>query len=347
MRRLCTAFTLLCAATAASTSLGQAQQAPQPAQQACPPLKQVGVIKLERTDRGLWLVPVTINGKPMKLKFQTGAPTTTLTSAAAKTLGLKSFQKAGQGFYTYGSAVSLGFVNVGALVLDNVGQFNNSDLMLMNLPTIGGTSTDDEAAGELGLDILTHFDFDMDFSTGTVNLFSLNHCDGQVVYWKTAGAVAIPFQYDTLGRIRVEVKLDGTVYGPMTATFSSFNQHNGLSTGFADYYFNFKKLDAEKVPNEEGWANITYRHRFGTLDLGGLQIGNFAMDVWDYKPLGSGGYQSDHFLKKSLDPSFGVSQLPHKVVEPAILEVGLDTMSKLHIYVASKEHKLYISPAGQ
>ena len=79
-----------------------------------------------------------------------------------------------------------------------------------------------------------------------------------------------------------------------------------------------------------------YRHRFQALEFAGVRIANPAVVLWDkvthtIRGLGNNG----PYVTVALDG---------KTIDEFTL--GLNTLSKLHIYVAVKEKKLYISPAG-
>ncbi len=41
--------------------------------------------------------------------------------------------------------------------------------------------------------MMWNYDVDFDFAVGKFNLFSKDHCDGQVVYWTRSPVAVVPF----------------------------------------------------------------------------------------------------------------------------------------------------------
>jgi hypothetical protein len=214
------------------------------------------------------------------------------------------------------------------------GQFTNNEFAIYPELPNGAKRAADAPVGDLGLDILTHFDFDMDMVNGVVNLFSLDHCPGQVVYWKTDAAVPIIFTYDSWGRIRIRVKLDGANMDAVLSTSDTVDQGN-LGIFQSALKFDATAPDVETISAEDK----IYRKRFKTLEFSGLTINNPIVLVADDK------------LKRQLISTntarIGSSVRDTESNREPDLTIGLNTLSKLHVYVASKEKKLYISPHGQ
>ena len=64
------------------------------------------------------------------------------------------------------------------------------------------------SGGILSAGFFQKYDIDLNFSAHRFNMFSSDHCPGQVVYWRAPGVAALPFRYKD-GRIIVRVILDG------------------------------------------------------------------------------------------------------------------------------------------
>ncbi len=304
------------------------------AQAACEPLKQIGSIALHKRG-GLWDIPVGINGTPKYMLLDTGLGATAFSPEVVEELHLPLRATRNATMVSTSGERSYGATYVERLALGTAGQFSNSDYMV-EPPLPGGAKRPASApAGYIGLELLSHFDFDMDLNNGVLNLFSLDHCDGQVVYWKTDAAVAIPFEWDAKGRIRFRSKLDGT---NLWAVLSTRDTDDTLNLNL----YRSKTGFDENAPDVERLADTSdggkwYRARFKSLDLGGIALQNPLMLVREDK------------LKNvvTAQATLGSNIRDTDMSREPDIAIGVSTMAKLHVYVASKERKLYISPAPQ
>lgn len=298
----------------------------------CPVLKQLGKIQLQ--PRGnLWGMPVLINGTPKVMMLDTGTGHTLITPETVEELHLPKRPTSNALLLSSTGERSYGYTNITSLALGTAVQIPNYQYIIdVPLPK-GAKRPDTAAAGSVGLELLSLFDFDMDLKNGVFNIFGVDHCAGQVVYWKTDAAMIVPFSWDSQGRIRLKVTLDGTQLYAVLDTTSPDDTLN------LDYYKSLTKFD-ETAPDVQlvgtaGDGGKIYRHTFGLLDLGGIGLKNASILVREDKlkqvnRASTNGASNMHNTASSREPD---------------ITLGVATIAKLHVYVASKEEKLYISAA--
>lgn len=171
-------------------------------------LVQMASVPMNIDDSGRIEVPMTIAGKPLQLMIDTGNPLTMLSYDSAQALGLEL------------KHVDLGAPGVPHLMLRNgltveeytkahdiaFGQLKTDSMQFAIFP---GSSSFGGIDGLLGNDIMANYDVDFDFANGKFNLFSQDHCSGQVVYWTRGPVAVIPFSRNILKHIFLNVELDG------------------------------------------------------------------------------------------------------------------------------------------
>lgn len=89
--------------------------------------------------------------------------------------------------------------------------------------------------GVLGADILGAVDFELDLSRGKLNLFSQDHCPGQVVYWADDWGTA-PLMVGKLGTIYFAAELEGQ---KVEAAFSLAEPFTRLNTDVTKRLYGF------------------------------------------------------------------------------------------------------------
>ncbi|HEY6578350.1 MAG TPA: aspartyl protease family protein, partial [Rhizomicrobium sp.] len=181
------------------------------------------------------------------------------------------------------------------------------------------------------------FDVDIDFAAKKLNLFSQDHCAGKVVYWAADAVTVVPMHVVNSGHIMVPVTLDGHGFDAMLDTGSS---HTHLSQESARNIFGL-------APDSAGMAKVgdfgpggktaVYRHSFGALALQGITIGNPGVYIFE-DLLRTGMAQTPHLGSRltDVDVSDGVTDMI----------LGMSELQNLHVYIAYKEQKLYISSAS-
>jgi len=169
------------------------------------------------------------------------------------------------------------------------------------------------SGGVLAPDAFILYDADFDFGGGKLNIVSPNHCPGRVVYW-TGDATAVDFQLDDMGHIRVPVQIDGKA---LIATLDTGATVSYLSLEVARLLFGI----TDKSPDlkEVGWMGPAraYSYPFKTLTMQGLTVNNPAIRL---------AHESDTHVDQMI--------------------LGMDVLRQLHLYIAYRERRLYVSAAN-
>src|SRR5262249_21782194 len=147
-----------------------------------------------------------------------------------------------------------------------IGPYTYRDVSFMIAPS--RTDIDPSTSGTVGSDILRNFDLDFDFANKKFNLFSPEHCVGQVVYWTSGGAARIPFRFDTQHRIQFTMKLDGK---DVDAVLDTGNPVSHLSKPIASRLFDVDETSQGTEPGDDG-GKPGFHHRFSTLTVGGVTV---------------------------------------------------------------------------
>jgi hypothetical protein len=195
----------------------------------------------------------------------------------------------------------------------------------------------------IGTALLSKMDFELDMAQGKLNLFSPDHCPGNVVYWTKTGFAQLPLKAQEMGFLRTEVVLDGK---PITVALNTagpsrigMNAMRGL--------FGVDETSSQMIAAEpDEFGRKTYRFPFKTLTADGLTIANPAIRVYEEKPEPG---CNDKLHVKFPDPPPLHSTEGAMAVRcfgggDAIL--GMSVLGKLHLYFSTKEKLVYITGAG-
>jgi len=196
---------------------------------------------------------------------------------------------------------------------------------------------DFELAGVLAPDILKHYDIDVDFGSDKLSLFSPDHCEGKVIYWKTDTVAVVPMRVLHSGHIMVSVLLDGQ---PVIAILDTGAWHTTLSVPVAESQFGLKlgSAQAPQTGNLTGKPNAyVYRHVFQTLAFEGIVVQNPQVEIIP-----------DLLHQVAADAAAPVTGTrigdPRKLESAASMLIGMNILRHFHIYIAYKEQRLYVTP---
>ncbi len=255
------------------------------------------------------IVPAMIDGKPLQLMIDTGSGVSGITAEAAARLGIEPHLITGElkGRFPYGGGRVTHFVRAERFTL---GGMTAPDVQLMLLP---GKFA--EADGLMGADFLRQFDVEFDFAASKVNLFRPHPCPGKVVYWTSSAPVAvIPFRNEQYDRnIRIEYTLDGQ---RVPAIVDTGAPNTSISLTTAKMWFHID----ENSPGIWDRRDGAFRYRFKSMSLDGITVQNPELLIHEKA---EGGDTLDF---QSL--------------------LGMNILRQLHLYVAYKEHKLYVTSAS-
>lgn len=289
-------------------------------------LKMLSKIKLITAEGGhAELVPVVIAGSPRKLLLDTGAPGSEITNRAAVELKLSRLESEVK---TYSLAGDTSDRSADASL--QLGRIKFEHVRFQVAPPSHEETNFD---GLLGVDVLRNFDSDLDFGAHELNIFSQDHCDGKVVYWGASTLAIVPYELVWPGHIVIPVELDGK---PLKAEVDTGASKTTLRLKAARRYFGIDPKPADATGTLFGDKNLlTYQHVFKAMTLEGINIYNpditLIPDVVS-KQIDSPPTTGSHIQRA--DPQS----------EPDML-VGMNVLRHLHVYIAFKEKKLYITPA--
>jgi predicted aspartyl protease len=264
-------------------------------------------VPMDPSNRYRVLIPAELDGKPLRLLIDTGSPFTGITHHAAERL------QADVHLITSDIRVSAPYA--GGLVTHyaKVKQFKLGEMVAPRAQFFIMPREERDADGLLGADFLRQFDVEFDFANAKVNFFQPHPCKGKVVYWtQTEPVSVVPFRaekYDP--HLRVDLLLDGK---SVPAIIDTGAPTTSLSDQAARDWF---QID-DKTPGVEKLGHDALRYRFKALELEGLVVQNPEITIVH-------GAITDRPNYEAL--------------------VGLSTLRQLHLYIAYKEHKLYVTSA--
>jgi Aspartyl protease len=305
------------------------------AAQVCGPLKIVASVDLEAAPNDAAVfVPVSLQQQTKYLLLDTGGTISELMPAAVSELGLASVKTPTLRFYD----VRGNYVDHHTIVPD----FAIGGLTGHNVDFVVGPNDlfrdSSNVAGILGPGILRYYDVALDIAGKKLTLLSQDHCDGKVVYWKANSVAVVLMQVaKASGHIVVPVTLDGQTLSANLDTGASRSTLN-LSVAEGDFHLNEKQPDMIPVGRmRDKDDSIVFRHAFKSLSFEGLTITNPSLDIIPDLERG----------QMERPPATG-TRMPDSSVEQKLpdLLIGMDILRHLHLYIAYKEQKLYITPAS-
>jgi predicted aspartyl protease len=274
---------------------------------------RVAALDLTTESDGLVAVPVAIDDRTFMLAVDTGAIHTVISSRVADDLQLERdlsaqvYEMVG-GVPIYQIAYSHSF-KVGSMTTGRVG-FLVAPSRALHVDT----------DGLFGPDAMNNYDVEIDYAHGHFNLFSQDHCPGQVVYWTRGAYAQVPMHVDENWHISVPLTMDGK---PLTAFLDTGAERSIMTLGVAREVFgitpNSPGMEVKTNVSINGTRPTTiYRYPFASLNLEGMAVQHPDIDIMPDEALGKGAPQ---------------------------LIVGAGVLRQLHLYIAYKEQMLYATPA--
>jgi predicted aspartyl protease len=296
----------------------------------CGPLKIVTSLPIRPAPGGSPVVDVQIADTPQTLLVDTGGVVSVITPDLVKTLKLPTTRaKDGVEIKTARGATSDMMVRLPSITIGNLRQ-EGAYFYVFPEPRIAGG----RAAGLLAPDFLQNFDADFDFQARKLNLISPDHCAGKVVYWTAPAVAIVPMRLDRGAHITFSVELDGKRMDAMIDTGAS-NTILTQNVARSKFAVDLNGPDVKKLGEIKGpyTANV-YLRKFKTLAFEGVVINDPDIVL-----------MPDFFTNGVKEaPDTGSLVRPDPGISPIIL--GMSVLSKLHVYIAYKERKVYITAAG-
>jgi predicted aspartyl protease len=274
---------------------------------------------------GRVVVEVSVGAKPRRFLVDTGGVFSSIFQHLADELNLKP-DALGSNVQVYNLRGDRArhYVSLPDLA---IGPLKGSDVpVLVDEESAFSRSID----GILAPDILSKFDLDFDFANRKLNLVMPDHCAADVVYWANSYADA---NFDLLSsHIVLTMTLDGK---PVTAILDTGSIGTHMFENAARRLFDIPFAPSENRLGESiGLASGPMQHNFQSLSIGGLVVNNPAIRILPDRAAQS--FARDH----AGDP------LSSPRLETTDLLLGMDVIGQLHLYVAYREHKIYLTDAA-
>ncbi len=320
------AFLILSGTAVAGTARAQSCSAPQL-------LNSVAMTPVPGSN--LMTVPITINGTARKFLIDTGDAGTQVSQAMVRDLALPENTYSGQAmeFDVKGSHSAQDVRQRVRTAEFQIGNMKGSDMLFLISPdqALGDTKPYD---GLIANDLFSNYDLDLDFAAKRMNYFSANHCPGQVVYWPEKPVAVIPVTIRD-SKIMVPVTIDGHA---IDAVIDTSADRTIMRRGVAEQTFNLDPDSPQMTPVEglrDGLGERVYTHTFGLIGFEGVAVNNLPVLI-----------QTNSMIRAPHN-NFTLGSRAQLATPPIPdLSIGMDVLSRLHIYIAFAEKKLYVSPAG-
>jgi predicted aspartyl protease len=304
-------------------------------QDSCPPLSLITSVDMQIGSDGRIYVPAAINGAKKSMLVDTGGFFTEITQPVSEALKLSPrhtrLEIVGVAGDETGLAVRAGFT---------LGKLHSDSMDFMVMPGNHSFAPDvTDAAGLLAPNLLRVYDLDLDLDRRKLTLISPKHCDGKVVYWRAGSVAVIPVRINLDGHILVPVELDGERMTAVLDTGATTSVLN-LDTARKDFGLEPGSNDAPLNASLVNGEIKVYSHRFKTLALEGVAVANPKLTLMP--DLMRGKLYNPH---NKLE---GDTRISNSVIETGLgdMILGMDILRHLHMYIAYKEQKLYVSPAS-
>jgi predicted aspartyl protease len=294
-------------------------------------LKQVASLSIEDGHPGRVVVELSIADKPRHFLVDTGGAFTSIYQDVADQLGLSThLVDQGTEIYDIKGDRLKRYTKVPDL---KIGSMKGDDIPVLVEPRPSGESGGED--GTLAPDILSRFDVEFDFANRKMNLFSQDHCEGKVVYW-AASFTDAEFRSENM-HVVLPMVLDGH---NVSATLDTGSAATHLFDNAAQRQFSLDTSSPgmEPIPGIAPGSLEQFFYRFKSLAIGGLAINNPAIRILPNLQLK--GFARNHTDKEDFDPQYATH------FDTTDMLLGMDVLSKLHLYIAYKEHMIYLTAAG-
>ncbi|HEY1632031.1 MAG TPA: retropepsin-like aspartic protease [Rhizomicrobium sp.] len=290
-------------------------------------LQKMAAFDIQGLSNGRIEIPITIADKPFIVMVDTGAPLGILDADVADQIGLKRQKMPGRyEFYSLSGEGPTQFAVVPSLKLGQ-SEAHYTDFLIATF-----TGRPDNLAGTIGADLLKNFDVEFDFENQKINLFSQDHCEGSVVYWapffNTAHA-----EINKDGHIVIKATLDGQ---PVDAIIDTGSPVSLVNETVSEKLLGIG-LDSPGVETIGSGPDAMQRYEFKSLAFAGITvpgprivIAPDAMAEQSRKELTAHKMQGYH---------------GNDIMHAPQLILGLDVLRRLHLYIAYKEKKVYLTAA--
>jgi predicted aspartyl protease len=295
-------------------------------------LKQIASIPAQLTPDNRILLDATIEDGPVKIQLDSGAAISVISQSFVKRAGLET-ETARIPFYGLTNRGTNQETHIHSMRLGN-GISANAQFYVS---PVGGDGTTSEPVGFFGDDYLQNYDIEVDLAGGKVNLFSQDHCAGELVHWAKEYFKSEIYFADA-----------GPYHRPMTdVVVDGVKLHGLLDTGAASTTMRMAVAQSRfgLAPTSSGMEKIqdaigidghtidNYRYSFKSMTFGDITLHNPNMMI---SPIDSGPHDAalgSHIHSSTLN------------IEDVLL--GMSLLRQMHFAISYSEHALYYTIATQ
>jgi hypothetical protein len=292
-------------------------------------LERIAEVVMSVTKGGQVVVPVEINGIHVKMAIDTTGSLTNIYSGATAALNLTPSDTLKGGVLRVGATTLTQTVQVRSLKLANVNWPIVSVLVYPWNKKFAPLLSEDEVVGSLGQGMFSGVDLELDFGAQKLGMYSQKHCPGRVVYWARNFDV-LPLQKDKLGDLYISVMANGK---PMEANIATMNVISAMEAEAAEKVLGLDRSSAG-VDATGGSDGCTFCGSI-TLRAQGLEIQNARVRMVQTISPGC------HFSGPNIFGTAASYDCPGAFP----LHIGMNVLTKLHLYFANGEKKLYFTDA--
>ena len=304
------------------------------AESQCPPLKFMASVDMVPTKYGRVLVPVNVGDRQEYFILATAAPMTSISAQLAEELKaprehsrVKFVGLSGQVSDTLATVPSFG-----------MGHLRSQSVQLLVASDIGGTAETAQGpiapAGALGADFLRAYDTDLDFGGNKLNLISREHCAGDVLYWKSERMARVSMVVLDNDKITFPMTLDGH---QVQAVLSTATPMSTINMRTAKNLYNVDNNSADNnVEGKLADGTTLYSHKFGSLSVDGLVIGNPRLILMPN--------HAEEAIDRMRRGRRAPLMKPLGQTQPELV-LGMKEIRQLHVYIDYHDQAIYFSPA--
>jgi predicted aspartyl protease len=287
-------------------------------------LKRVASIPITLTRNNRIVLDVTIDGESTKMLLDTGAAVSLLDEAFVNRRNLPVIDLPGEIYGLTGKQLHAGS-RVSALTLGNTVAHD----AVFRLGKVGGDGSDGGPVGLFGGDFLGNYDVEIDPSAARLNLFSKDHCTGNVVYWAME-YFKVPLSLTQGGQLEAPVTVnDKGLHGLIDTGDPDITMRLAVAKGVFDIT---PDLTGARSPGSFAGVDGTklgyFRHSFESLTFGGITLHNTNMVIADIDS-GKGAVTTGSHITGMQDQ--------------ADLTIGTVLLRRLHLFIAYSEPALYFT----
>lgn len=293
-------------------------------------LVEIGSAPMEIVPSGI-LVPVALDGHKARMLLRLSTGLSEIASEAADAMKLRQ-PSLNPGALTLGKK---SLSRYAATKEVQIGSLRITGAQLAVTPLSASEASKDSSGwetrvvGVIGMGMLGNTDIELDFQARKVSFYAQDHCPGRVVYWADRFAAA-PMQIDGTGLLFVIMELEGKKVASSLATTVQTTSIDAL-TAKVVYGIAEGGNEVQKETFSNGYS-INYI-RAMALSTDGLQLMNTRVNL---RPAGACKVRYT-----------GKNSVAHyeNCLNTVPLQIGLNVLSKLHLYIATKEKMLYFTTA--